>query len=209
MDHHSFDTTIGELPLHVVIIYVSLVPRPLPAFQCCTLSPVFQRATLKSWEWPGDEANICSINFMNTLQVSKKHVDSYQPHKRIPHCELLAEFESATAETRVTPLCHRVKLLGAKQPYNMLILKPPTITVNRPISFKNNSGMYVIMYLPICMPRTSNYHPELQATSMMECIYLHIILFILHILFSCSGIQISHIIIKFYNYIRVLQVEIL
>ena len=28
----------------------SLVPRPLPA------SLVFQRATLKSWEWPGDEA---------------------------------------------------------------------------------------------------------------------------------------------------------
>ena len=25
----------------------SLLPRPYPAFQCCTL---------KSWEWPGDEA---------------------------------------------------------------------------------------------------------------------------------------------------------
>ena len=29
----------------------SLIPRPLPHFQCCT-----QRATLKMWEWPGDEA---------------------------------------------------------------------------------------------------------------------------------------------------------
>ena len=29
----------------------SLVPRPLPAFQCCTL-----KNDLKSWEWPGDEA---------------------------------------------------------------------------------------------------------------------------------------------------------
>ena len=40
---------------HVLLLYTiyrpSLVPRPLPAFQC------FQRATLKSWEWPGDEAN--------------------------------------------------------------------------------------------------------------------------------------------------------
>ena len=29
--------------------YASLVPGPFPAFQCCT--PVFKRATLKSWEW--------------------------------------------------------------------------------------------------------------------------------------------------------------
>ena len=29
----------------------SLVPRPYPVFQCCT-----QRATLKNWVGPGDEA---------------------------------------------------------------------------------------------------------------------------------------------------------
>ena len=34
----------------------SLTHRPLPAFQCCTLA--FQRATLKRWEWPGDEAKL-------------------------------------------------------------------------------------------------------------------------------------------------------
>ena len=33
---------------------VSLVPRPLPVFQCCTLK------MLKNWEWPGDEAR-CGI----------------------------------------------------------------------------------------------------------------------------------------------------
>ena len=36
--------------------YHSLVPRPLPVHQCCTLTNVFQCTTLKSWVWPGDEA---------------------------------------------------------------------------------------------------------------------------------------------------------
>ena len=37
----------------------SLVPRPLPIFQCCTLKNFFQRATLKNWEWSGYEAFQC------------------------------------------------------------------------------------------------------------------------------------------------------
>ena len=59
------------------------------------------------------------------LQVTKANVDKYKPHKMIPHCELSAEFESPTAETRVTPLRYRIKLLGAKEPYNMFTIKPP------------------------------------------------------------------------------------
>ena len=43
----------------------------------------------------------------------------------IPHCELSAEFESDTAEARVTPLRYQVKLLGAKEPHNMFTIKPP------------------------------------------------------------------------------------
>ena len=38
---------------------VSLVPRPHPLFNV----PVFQRVTLKNWEWPGDEASIMLCNF--------------------------------------------------------------------------------------------------------------------------------------------------
>ena len=34
-----------------VVLVRSLVPRPLPHFQC------YMRVTLKTWEWPGDEAS--------------------------------------------------------------------------------------------------------------------------------------------------------
>ena len=67
----------------------------------------------------------CTCSFctnMCTPQISKKHVDSYKPHKRIPHCELSAEFKS---EVGFSPLCYQVKLLGAKEPYNMFTIKPP------------------------------------------------------------------------------------
>ena len=57
--------------------------------------------------------------------MTKSNVDKYKPHKMIPHCELSAEFESPTAETRVTPLRYQIKLLGAKEPYNMFTIKPP------------------------------------------------------------------------------------
>ena len=49
-------------------MYLSLVPRPLPRFQCCTL---------KTWEWPGDEAKVhihvhvpvfCVLELMNDLR---------------------------------------------------------------------------------------------------------------------------------------------
>ena len=58
----------------------------------------------------------------------------------IPHCELSAEFESNTAEARVIPLRYQVKLLGAKEPYNMFTIKPPTFTAKRSLSLENISG---------------------------------------------------------------------
>ena len=57
---HSMEglgSTCGTWLLH------SLVPRPLPVFQC---------TVLKTWEWPGDEANCCTIltipSLLNDLQ---------------------------------------------------------------------------------------------------------------------------------------------
>ena len=52
---------------YLLILHLSsLVPRPLPRFQCYTQKrgkplPSFLRVTLKTWEWPGDEANICLL----------------------------------------------------------------------------------------------------------------------------------------------------
>ena len=48
----------------------SLVPRPLPAFQCCISACNIENGwewpgdenALKSWEWPGDEAMcVCAV----------------------------------------------------------------------------------------------------------------------------------------------------
>ena len=36
---------------------------PLPTFQCC----VFQRETLKNWEWPGDEANTVYPTYIHDM----------------------------------------------------------------------------------------------------------------------------------------------
>ena len=58
------------------------------------------------------------------IQVTKKHVDNYKPGRRIPRCQLSARF---TSEIQVvTPLEHQVRLLGAKEPYDMfaIILAP-------------------------------------------------------------------------------------
>ena len=46
----------------------------------------------------------------------------------IPHCELSAEFES---EAKVAPLRYQLKLIGAKEPYNMFTIKPPLTGIRK------------------------------------------------------------------------------
>ena len=62
--------------------------------------------------------------------MTKKHVDNYKPGKRIPSCQLSADFESHSAEIKVVPFLYQVKLLGAKEPHNMftfnIIPAPPS-----------------------------------------------------------------------------------
>ena len=42
----------------------------------------------------------------------------------IPNCQLSAEFLSSTGQ-EVPSLQHHVKLLGAKDPYDVFLIKPP------------------------------------------------------------------------------------
>ena len=81
--------------------------------------------------------------------MTKSNVDKYKPRKMIPHCELSAEFESPTAETRVTRLLYQVKLLGAKEPYNMVTIKPPPIPTMSCMSFENISGTYIVVHMHV------------------------------------------------------------
>ena len=55
------------------------------------------------------------------IKVVKKTVDSYKPGKRIPSCQLCAEFSGR----KITSFNHHVNLLGAKQPHDSFLIKPP------------------------------------------------------------------------------------
>ena len=59
----------------------------------------------------------------------KRNVDNYQSGQWIPSCELNAEFELSSTDTKPVPLRYRVNLLGAKEPHNMFTIKPPTAGV--------------------------------------------------------------------------------
>ena len=59
------------------------------------------------------------------IQIVKKHVDSYYPPKIIPKCQLSADFMSGTGQRDIPMFQYQVKLIGAKEPQNMLVIKPP------------------------------------------------------------------------------------
>ena len=63
-----------------------------------------------------------------SLQVMKRHVDNYQPGRRIPSCQLDAQYELSSTDSKPVPLRYRVKLLGAKKPHNMftITIRPPS-----------------------------------------------------------------------------------
>ena len=77
----------------------SLVPRPLPAFRCFTLFRVKQQKagrkkheTTKSWEWPGDEANLGDVRielFFSSVVYPHSVALHYYIHElqRCPHSE--------------------------------------------------------------------------------------------------------------------------
>ena len=51
-------------------------------------------------------------------------VDSFEPGKMIPNCQLFAKFSSGAGQ-EVPSLKHCVKLLGAKDPYDTFLILPP------------------------------------------------------------------------------------
>ena len=91
----------------------------------------------------------CMCVILACLQVTKKHVDNYQPGKRIPSCQLLAEYDFAGV--KVVPLRYRVKLLGAKEPHDMFTftVTPPSSSVKHTKRSRTpplNAGILDSMY---------------------------------------------------------------
>ena len=60
---------------------------------------------------------------MYNMEVMKKHVDNFLPGRRIPKCLL-----SAVAEEKKIRLHYQVKLIGAKEPFNMMVIEFPPVS---------------------------------------------------------------------------------
>ena len=76
---------VGQVAKTMIHYSGSLVPRPLPVFQCWTLvqrSTLINwewpgRSTLKNWEWPGDEATIAAYTHCsNIISIAEPYCKS-------------------------------------------------------------------------------------------------------------------------------------
>ena len=67
------------------------------------------------------------------MEVLKKHVDNFLPGRRIPKCLLSAV---ADEDKKTPPLQYQVKLIGAKEPFNIMAIELPSISG---ISYYDNS----------------------------------------------------------------------
>ena len=58
------------------------------------------------------------------VQIMKKYVDVYCPGKIIPKVQLVADFIAGSGQRDIPMFRYRVKLIGAKEPHNMLTIWP-------------------------------------------------------------------------------------
>ena len=75
----------------------------------------------------------------------KKNVDSYEPNKRIPKCQLVAKFSETKDD--ITDLIYRVKLIGAREPQNEF-----TIYFSPSINNECNLISYISIIIVCRMP---------------------------------------------------------
>ena len=59
------------------------------------------------------------------FQVAKKYVDSFEPGKAFPRCQLRVEAKISRKKRKISSLTHQVNLKGAKFPNNILTLELP------------------------------------------------------------------------------------
>ena len=72
----------------------------------------------------------------------KKYIDSYEPGKMIHKCHLSADFIAPIRDGNIPMLLHSVHLIGAKEPYNMFVIKPPTTrSVTVPLQTPKVTGL--------------------------------------------------------------------
>ena len=57
------------------------------------------------------------------FQITKRQVDQFVPDHRVPSCQLLVEWTGQ--QEQPVELVHRLELLGAKEPFNFLLIEIP------------------------------------------------------------------------------------
>ena len=60
-----------------------------------------------------------------TWQITKSQVDRFVPGGRVPSCQLYVKWTGQ--QEQPIELVHRVKLLGAKEPNNYFLMRPPAL----------------------------------------------------------------------------------
>ena len=65
------------------------------------------------------EEYILRCNLILSIQVTKQQVDEFQPGTLVPSCQL----ELYCNDEQQKRLCHRVALIGAKEPFNFLAIQ--------------------------------------------------------------------------------------
>ena len=63
--------------------------------------------------------------FYITWQITKSQVDRFIPGGRVPSCQLYLKWTGQ--QEQPVELLHRVKLLGAKEPNNFFLMRPPPL----------------------------------------------------------------------------------
>ena len=59
----------------------------------------------------------------------------------IPKCQLSADFIKPIEDGKVPMLLHRVKLIGAKEPHNTFVIKPPLRAAEPPSATPTIAGL--------------------------------------------------------------------
>ena len=64
------------------------------------------------------------VSFVHT-QITKHQVDRFVPGRRVPSCQLYVKWTGQ--QQQPVELVHRVELLGAKEPFNFFLIRPPSL----------------------------------------------------------------------------------
>ena len=142
MDYHStyvpWSESIGTLTHQTVCDYRNKLNRPLLYLCFCgTKSSV--KGYRHYMQFASSANNFVNMQCFNSpifqnvcsIQITKRQVDRFVPGRRVPSCQLYVKWTGQ--QEPPVELAHRVKLLGAKKPFNFFLIRPPSLPLPPPL----------------------------------------------------------------------------